>query len=426
MTSQELFKTAQRYIPGGVNSPVRSFASVGGDPVFISSATGTQMMSSDGDGYLDFCGSWGPLILGHADPDVVAAVQDAAAEGLSFGTCCPREVEMAELLCSLCDGMDKVRMVTSGTEATMTAIRLARGFTGRERVVKFAGCYHGHHDAMLVAAGSGLLTGGKPSSAGVPAGTTASVSVLPYNDADAVREYMSGRGGETAAIIVEPVAGNMGLVDPGREYLQLLRDLCTEHGAVLIFDEVIAGFRQSCGTWGGCVGIRPDLTCLGKIIGGGMPIGAVGGRAEIMERLAPAGDVYQAGTLSGNPVALAAGLATLKKLKRENPYPRMAGLCRSMAERVNDRAKELGRPFHIAFLGGAFTPFFRSEAVKTLADAQACDTGAFGRFHGFMLNQGIYLPPSQFETAFFSAVHGPEDGERLAEALTAWLEQGWN
>ncbi len=425
MTSQELFEKAQKYIPGGVNSPVRSFSSVGGDPVFISSAEGAVMTSSDGEEYLDFCGSWGPLILGHADPDVVAAVQSAAAEGLSFGTCSPREVEMAERLCSLCDGMERVRMVTSGTEATMTAIRLARGFTGRERVVKFAGCYHGHHDAMLVAAGSGLLTGGTPSSAGVPAGTTAAVSVLPYNDAAAVREFMHSMGGETAAIIVEPVAGNMGLVNPGKEYLQLLRDLCSEHGTVLIFDEVIAGFRQSCGTWGGSLGILADLTCLGKIIGGGMPIGAVGGKAVIMERLAPAGDVYQAGTLSGNPVALAAGLATLNKLKRENPYPRMAELCRTMAERVNFRAAELERPFHIAFLGGAFTPFFCSVPVTTLADAQACDTVAFGRFHGFMLKKGIYLPPSQFETAFFSAVHTDDDAGRLMDALLEWLDSGW-
>ena len=423
MTSSELFEKAQKYIPGGVNSPVRSFSSVGGDPVFISSASRTVMTSSEGNQYLDFCGSWGPLILGHADPDVVAAVQGAASEGLSFGTCCPREVEMAELLCSLCDGMDKVRMVTSGTEATMTAIRLARGFTDRERVVKFAGCYHGHHDAMLVAAGSGLLTGGKPSSAGVPAGTTDSVSVLPYNDSDAFREFMDKMGGETAAVIVEPVAGNMGLVNPGKEYLQLLRDLCSEHGTVLIFDEVICGFRQSCGTWGGRIGVRPDLTTLGKIIGGGMPIGAVGGREDIMDCLAPAGDVYQAGTLSGNPVALAAGLATLGKLKSENPYPRMAELCRSMAEKVNARAAELKKPFHIAFLGGAFTPFFRTGAVTTLSDAQDCDTEAFGRFHSYMLEKGIYMPPSQFETAFFSAVHSSEDGERLADTVISFLEE---
>ena len=421
--SEELFKEAVKVIPGGVNSPVRAFNSVGGNPIYMKAGVGTRMISEDGVEYLDFCGSWGPLILGHADPDVVKAVQDAVARGLSFGTCCASEVEMAGLLCSLCDGMEKVRMVTSGTEATMTALRLARGYTGREGVVKFAGCYHGHHDAMLVSAGSGLLTQGQVSSKGVTSGAVSSVSVLPYGDFETFSRFMEQKGKDTAAVIVEPIAGNMGLVDPGVDYLKHLRTVCNQYGTVLIFDEVITGFRMGPHPYGTLMGITPDLTCLGKIVGGGMPIAAVGGHKEIMDFLAPVGPVYQAGTLSGNPVALKAGITTLKKLQEKQPYGEMERLCSLMADKVNRFAEGENLDFHIAHKGGAFTPFFRKEKVSTLEDAQACDTERFGAFHRFMLSQGIYLPPSQFEASFFSAVHKEEDALKLADSIIDFLKK---
>jgi len=422
-TSKDLFNKAKTFIPGGVNSPVRAFSSVGADPIYMKSGHGAWMVSEEGDEYLDFCGSWGPLVLGHADPDVVKAVQEAVSKGLSFGSCCAAEVEMAELICSLSDGIDKVRMVNSGTEATMTALRLARGYTGRERVVKFAGCYHGHHDAMLVSAGSGLLTQGQASSEGVTPGTVASVSVLPYGDADAFSLFMKEKGDETAAVIIEPVAGNMGMVNPGKDYLLHLRKLCSSHGTVLIFDEVITGFRQGPFPYGNAVEVMADLTCLGKIIGGGMPIGAIGGRADILDCLSPEGAVYQAGTLSGNPVALAAGITTLKKLRDENPYGEMERLCSLMAEKVNTFAKREDLDFHIAHMGGQFTPFFRKEEIRSLEDAQHCDTEGFAAFHRYMLSRKIYLPPSQFETAFFSAVHCEQDALFLADAVIDFLEK---
>ncbi|MFA6294215.1 MAG: glutamate-1-semialdehyde 2,1-aminomutase, partial [Victivallales bacterium] len=334
----DLFKRAQTLIPGGVNSPVRAFKSVGGNPVYIRRGEGARIYDVDGGEYLDFCASWGPLILGHARPEVVEAVRESAASGMSFGTCNPREVEMAELLNEMVPYLEMMRMVNSGTEAVMTALRLARGFTGRNKILKFEGCYHGHADYLLVAAGSGLLTGGITSSAGVAPSAVADILVAHYNGTDAVKKIFEKYGKEIAAVIVEPVAGNMGLVKPEHGFLETLRELASKSGSLLIFDEVITGFRLAPTTYGKICGITPDLTTLGKIIGGGMPIGAVGGKAEIMKKLAPLGPVYQAGTLSGNPVALAAGIATLKILKNENPYPRLAKFANKIAVAVESEA----------------------------------------------------------------------------------------
>jgi glutamate-1-semialdehyde 2,1-aminomutase len=402
MTSKELFQRAERVIPGGVNSPVRAFGSVGGTPIYVTEGKGSRIRTVDGSELVDFCCSWGPLILGHANPEIVDAITTAAASGTSFGINTPREVEFAELLCDLIPSMDKVRLVSSGTEATMTALRLARGVTGRSKIVKFDGCYHGHSDGLLVAAGSGLLTGGITSSAGVSPKVADDVLVVPYNDEAAIREVFAGFGGEIAAVIVEPVAGNMGLVEPPLAFLQTLRDVTSENGAVLIFDEVITGFRFGPTSYGTLCGIDPDLTCLGKIIGGGLPIGAVGGRADIMDALAPLGDVYQAGTLSGNPVAVSAGLATINALKRDNPYPCLAELGALLSSGLNAAGENAGIPFHCAIKGGVFTPFFRTEPVECLADAKQCDTDAFGRFFHAMLDRGFYISPSQFEVGFIS------------------------
>lgn len=409
MNSKELFSRACKVIPGGVNSPVRAFNSVGGDPIYIVKGKGAKMTTAQGNILTDYCGSWGPLPLGHARKEVVEAIQQAASEGTSFGTNTPREVEFAELLCDLVPSIDMVRLVSSGTEAVMTAIRLARGFTGRDKIIKFEGGYHGHTDCMLVSAGSGLLTGGISSSAGVPANMTADIFVAPYNDIEAVRDILSEHSDDLAAIILEPVAGNMGLVPAQPGFLKELRDLTAKCGALLIFDEVINAFRLCPSTYGSTTGVIPDLTTLGKIIGGGMPIGAIGGRKDIMKSLSPLGAVYQAGTLSGNPVAVAAGMATLKILRDENPYPEMERLGKKLATDINAHCSANSIDMHIAQLGGMFTPFFRKEEVYNMADAKCCNTAQHARFFHAMIKQGIYLPPSQFEVAFVSAAHTEDD-----------------
>jgi len=394
---------------------------VGGTPVYIERAAGSRLFTADGDELIDFCCSWGPLILGHAHPKVIEAIRDAARNGSSFGANTRREVEFAECLCGQVPYLDMVRLVSSGTEATMTALRLARGATGRRKILKFDGCYHGHADYLLVSAGSGLLTGGIASSAGVSPAATEEVVVAPYSDLSAVNEIVSESGPEIAAIIVEPVAGNMGLVKPGDGFLEGLRSAADSCGALLIFDEVITGFRLGPTTYGQITGVTPDVTCLGKIIGGGMPIGAVGGRSDIMESLAPLGKVYQAGTLSGNPVAVAAGHATLNVLVEEDPYPELAGMGERLASALNAVAKGAGVPVHCAQESSMFTAFFAGEPVIDLASARLCDTAAYGRFFHGMLEAGFYLPPSQFELAFLSVAHTAEDTDRFVEAASAAL-----
>ena len=416
MRSEELFSRAEAVIPGGVNSPVRAFGSVGGTPIYVTEGKGCRIKTVDGRELVDFCCSWGPLVLGHANPEIVEAVTEAAALGTSFGINTPREIEFAELLCEQIPSMDKVRLVSSGTEATMTALRLARGVTGRSKIVKFDGCYHGHSDSLLVAAGSGLLTGGISSSAGVSSNVADDTIVAPYNDEAVIREIFAARGEEIAAVIVEPVAGNMGLVEPPLSFLETLRELTTASGAVLIFDEVITGFRFGPTSYGALCDISPDLTCLGKVIGGGLPIGAVGGCGDIMGSLAPLGDVYQAGTLSGNPVAVAAGLATVKALRRDNPYERFSELGAQLQVGLNDAAQSAGVPFHCARKSGVFTPFFRSDTVSALADAKECDTAMFGRFFHAMLERGFYISPSQFEVDFISTAHAETDIEAFVTA----------
>ncbi len=416
MTSRELFDRATRVIPGGVNSPVRAFNAVGGAPLYVVSGQGARIRTVEGVELTDFCGSWGPLLFGHARPEIVRAIQQAASEGTSFGINTPREVELAERLCERVPALEMVRLVSSGTEAVMTALRLARGFTGRGKILKFDGCYHGHTDAMLVAAGSGLLTGGISSSAGVLPSTAAEVFVAPYNDGVAVERIVREQGSDLAAIIVEPVAGNMGLVPPAPGFLAGLREAADRCGALLIFDEVITGFRLAPTTYGACCGVTPDLTTLGKIIGGGMPIGAVGGHAAIMRKLAPLGPVYQAGTLSGNPVAVAAGLAMLELTRTENPYARLEAMGCSLTKGLASAARAAGVPLHCTGLGGMFTPFFMAEAPTDLATAKRADAQAYAAFFRAMLARGFYLPPSQFEVGFISAAHTDDDIGRFVSA----------
>jgi len=414
-------KRALQVIPGGVNSPVRAFGAVGGTPVFMRAGNGARLETVEGASLLDYCCSWGPLLFGHAYPPVVEAVQRAAADGTSFGAATPGEVRFAEELCACVPGMDKVRLVNSGTEAVMTALRVARGATGRNRVLKFEGCYHGHSDALLVAAGSGLLTGGIGSSAGVPPGAVADMLVAPYNDVAAVETIVAACGDELAAVIVEPVAGNMGLVPPAPGFLERLRALTARHGIVLIFDEVISGFRLGPTTYGATAGITPDLVCLGKIIGGGLPLGACGGHAELLDHLAPDGPVYQAGTLSGNPLAVAAGLATLAAIRRDPPYDRLAALGRRLADGLARLAAEADTPLAVAQLGGMLTPFFRAGLPNDLVGAKQSDTAAYARYFHAMLDRGLYLPPSQFEVAFLSAAHTEADVDRTLEAAAQAL-----
>ncbi|SMF95618.1 glutamate-1-semialdehyde 2,1-aminomutase [Methylomagnum ishizawai] len=406
MNDNDLFAAARTHIPGGVNSPVRAFKSVGGTPVFIERAGGPYLYGADERRYIDYVGSWGPMVLGHAHSEVLAAVHAAVDRGLSYGAPTASETEMAETLCALVPSMDMVRMVSSGTEATMSAIRLARGFTGRDQIVKFEGCYHGHSDSLLVKAGSGALTLGVPSSPGVPAALAEYTLTLAYNDAGAVREAFARCGSEIACVIVEPVAGNMNCVPPLPGFLETLREVCDAHGAVLIFDEVMTGFRVALGGAQALYGVRPDLTTLGKVIGGGMPVGAFGGRREIMEHLAPLGPVYQAGTLSGNPVAMAAGLATLRLLARPGFFEDLAASTRSLTDGLLARAERAGVPFAAQAVGGMFGLFFTGAgSVSSFAGVMACDQPRFNRFFHAMLERGVYLAPSAFEAGFVSAAH---------------------
>jgi len=415
--SARLFEEAKRFIPGGVNSPVRAFKAVGGTPPFIERAKGSRVWDVDGNEYIDFVASWGPMILGHAHPQVIEAVKEAAERGTSYGAPTALEVEMARMICSALPSVEMVRMVNSGTEAVMSAIRLARAFTGRDKVVKFAGCYHGHADGLLVRAGSGATTLGVPDSPGVPEGYASLTLIAPYNDLEALRALMKEHRGEVACVVVEPVAGNMGVVPPEEGFLEGLRKICDEEGCLLIFDEVITGFRIGWSGAQGLYGVRPDLTCLGKIIGGGFPVGAFGGRREVMERLAPVGDVYQAGTLSGNPLAMAAGLKTLQILKENDPYGRLEEMSSYLCEEASKIARSLGLDLFFSRVGSMFTFFFTRGPVRDYESARRSDTAAYSRYFWTLLREGIYVAPSQFEAAFLSTAHTEEDLERTLSAL---------
>ncbi len=416
--SEQLFERALRLFPGGVNSPVRAFRAVGGTPRFIVSGRGSRVTDADGRSYVDLVGSWGPLILGHAHPAVVEAVSRAARDGTSFGASTEREIELAELIMAAMPSIERLRFVSSGTEATMSALRLARAFTGRTKIVKFDGAYHGHSDGLLVAAGSGLLTEGLPSSDGVPASFAAETLSLPYNGLAAVATAFERFPGQIAAVIVEPVAGNMGVVPPADGFLDSLRGITREHGALLIFDEAITGFRVRLDGAQGLFGIQPDLTCLGKIIGGGLPVGAYGGRAEIMAQIAPEGSVYQAGTLSGNPVAMAAGIATLNELKTLGCYERLDRLGGAVASALSVAAASAGVPLRVQRVGSMLTPFFQESAVRDEISAKTCDTNAYARFFHSLLDHGVYPPPSQFEAWFVSLAHTDGDVEQVESAAT--------
>ncbi|NYT80146.1 glutamate-1-semialdehyde 2,1-aminomutase [Alcaligenaceae bacterium] len=410
----ELFDRACQTIPGGVNSPVRAFRSVGGSPRFIKRAQGPYVWDADGQRYIDYVGSWGPAILGHAHPDVIRAVQEAAVDGLSFGAPTEAEIEIAEAIAARIPSIEKVRLVSSGTEATMSAIRLARGFTGRSRIVKFEGCYHGHADSLLVKAGSGMLTFGNPTSSGVPVEFIQHTLVLDYNRLEAVEAAFKEYGSEIACVIVEPVAGNMNLVKPLPGFLEGLRALCTQYGALLIFDEVMTGFRAGPQGVQGLTGITPDLTTLAKVIGGGMPVGAFGGRADIMEHIAPLGGVYQAGTLSGNPVAVAAGLTTLKLLSEPGFYERLSEQTRKLSEGVAERGRAAGIAMSSDCVGGMFGLYFRDAVPTTFDQMSECNVELFKRFFHGMLIRGVYFAPSAFEAGFVSAAH---DDAVIAETL---------
>ena len=415
--SEMLFERGVKCIPGGVNSPVRAFGSVGGTPRFIASARGAHLTDADGRTYLDYVGSWGPMILGHGHPAVLEAVEQACKKGLSFGAATEAEVEMAELICSIVPSIEMVRMVNSGTEAVMSAVRASRGFTGRNKLVKFAGCYHGHSDAMLVKAGSGVMTAGVPDSAGVPSGCTEDTLTAVYNDLESVEKLFEAYGKEIAAVIVEPAGANMGVVLPEKGFLEGLRRICTEHGSLLIFDEVITGFRLGLSGAQGYYGIEPDLTTFGKIIGGGMPVGAYGGRKEIMEMVAPAGPVYQAGTLSGNPVAMAAGLAQIRLL-RDTPgfYEELHKKSGRLFTGMEEILKEAEKPWQLNHIGSLGCLFFTEQPVRDYASAKTSDTEAFARYFSHMLKEGIYLAPSQFEAMFVSSAVTEEE---IDETLTA-------
>jgi glutamate-1-semialdehyde 2,1-aminomutase len=414
--SESLFGQAQRVIPGGVNSPVRAFRGVGGTPFFVRSAEGSRITDVDGRSYIDFLGSWGPLILGHAAPAVIEAVGEALARGTSYGAPTQGEVELADLIVSAVPSMEMVRLVSSGTEAAMSAIRLARGATGRDLIVKFEGCYHGHADSLLVKAGSGGATFGVPDSLGVPSALAQMTLTTPFNDLGAVERLMSARGGEVAVIIVEPVAGNMGVVPPAPGFLEGLRHLCDRHGALLLFDEVITGFRLGYGGAQARYGVRPDLTCLGKIIGGGLPVGAYGGPRALMERISPLGGVYQAGTLSGNPLAVAAGLTTLRALADAAVYSRLERAGSTLEAGLADGARAAGIPLTVNRVGSMLTAFFTDGPVTDYASAKRADTERYARFFHAMLERGVFLAASQFEAAFVSLAHTDADLETAARA----------
>ncbi len=415
--ADQLFDMAKHVIPGGVNSPVRSFSGVGGTPVFVDHAAGAYIYDADGRGYVDYVGSWGPMILGHAHPEVIDCVKKAAEKGLSFGAPTEIETQMAQRVCELMPSIELVRMVSSGTEATMSAIRLAKGYTHRAKIVKFEGCYHGHSDALLVKAGSGALTFGVPSSSGVTEAVARDTLTLPYNDSQAVHDLFKHIGDEIACIIVEPVAGNMNCVPPAEGFLETLREICDQYGAVLIFDEVMTGFRISLQGAQGYYHVKPDLTTLGKVIGGGMPVGAFGGRHDIMTHLAPLGSVYQAGTLSGNPVAMAAGLKTLELIAKPNFYDELSAKTAQLTEGLKSVAKGMDVPLTTNQVGGMFGLFFTpEEKVSTFAQVMACDQAYFKRFFHGMLDEGIYLAPSAFEAGFVSAAH---DAHTLEKTLAA-------
>ena len=422
-TSEALFARACRVMPGGVSSPVRAFGAVGGTPPFIASGHGSRVTDADGTSYIDLLGSWGPLILGHAHPAVVQAVAAAASRGTSFGAPTEGEVELAELISSALPTVEMVRFVSSGTEATMSALRLARAATGRPKVLKFAGCYHGHVDALLVAAGSGVLTLGLPDSPGVTEGTRADTLVAPYNAIDALDDAFSRFGDALAAVIVEPIAANMGVVPPMPGFLEALRRRCDAAGALLILDEVVTGFRVGWSGAQGALGIRPDLTTLGKVVGGGLPIGAYGGRADLMELVAPSGPVYQAGTLSGNPISVAAGLATLRELARPGAYETLGGLGSELAEGLRAAAKTAGVPLVVQQVGSLLTPFFAEHEVTDLEDARRADARRYAAFFHDMLDRNVYLPPSQLEAALVSLAHTPDDIAQIVAAAEASLKR---
>ncbi len=421
--SEQFFKEALHFIPGGVNSPVRAFRGVGGTPFFAQSASGCRVWDEDGNPYIDYVCSWGPSILGHADPAILQAIQEAAENGVSFGIPTARELEMAKKISKWVPSIEKVRMTSSGTEATMSAIRLARGFTGRDKIIKFEGCYHGHVDSLLVKAGSGGLTLGQPDSAGIPRALAELTIALPYNDLEAVRRTLELYPGEIAAIILEPVVGNVGLILPLPGYLEGLRELTQKHEVILIFDEVMTGFRLARGGVQELHGISPDLSTFGKVIGGGLPVGAFGGRKEIMDFLAPLGPVYQAGTLSGNPLAMAAGLMQLQLLEERNAFQRLEELGQLLEDRVLATLKRKGAPYVWHRIGSMFSLFFTQGPVRNLKEAMGSDRERFARFFHLLLEEGVYLAPSQFETGFLSLAHGQEEIELTAQAMERALEK---